>query len=144
VGRRLLTMSRAASSSPIPPLLVWESGDLGSYGGTEAVERALEATDVKSGIYRAFDAAGRLLRLEVREDREKVLHFFSVTRDRVVVSLAEEEPSQREELREILVGYLESVGEARDEIARMSFDELVVAASRRSMIPDRPAWWLRR
>jgi DNA-directed RNA polymerase subunit F len=99
---------------------------------------------VRNGIYRAFDSAGRLLRLDVRNDRETFFNLIPVVRERVTVSLAEEEPSHREELRTILASYLEVVGEAKDALTRMSFDELVAAASRHSMRPSQPVWWLRR
>jgi hypothetical protein len=117
---------------PDLPLLVWESGDLHAFGSVTEAESALEPPDVKSGIYKGFDAAGRLLKLGVAVQREKFLGIFTVARERVSVALAEDSPTHRDELAGILTGFLKSVGTAADAVAKMTFEQLVAAASQAS------------
>jgi hypothetical protein len=114
-------------------VLVWESGDLHAFTSVADAESALEPPDVRNGIYSGFDATGRLLKLAVSAQREKVLGVFTVSRERVVVALAEETPTHREELAGFLAAFLRAVGTAAEIVAKMSFDELVTAASQASM-----------
>ncbi len=112
------------------PLLVWESGDLHAFGSIAEAESALEATDVKSGTYRGFDAAGRLLNLGTSVRRERFIGLFNLARERVTVSLAEDAPTHRDELANILARFLTATGIGPDVLKRMSYEEMVSEARR--------------
>jgi hypothetical protein len=50
-----------------PPLFIWEPNDLLVFGSRSALEAYVEVPDVDVGT--AYDAAGRLLRIGVENDR---------------------------------------------------------------------------
>ncbi len=114
---------------PTAPLLVWESGDLSVFDSVEHAENWFEAIDVADGIFKAFDATGRLLQLKVRSEKERCL-FFSIRRERVAVSLAEVTPTHREELTKRLTDVLAARGALSGFSERRGFEELVALASR--------------
>lgn len=116
--------------APDTPLFVWESGDLRAFASVADAEAALEPTDVKDGIYRGFDAAGRLLRLGATVRRQRLLGLLTVKRERVEVSLAEDEPLHRAELDEVLVRFLRATGADPGIVERMSHEEKVAEANR--------------
>jgi hypothetical protein len=47
------------------PIIVLENGDLDLFASAEDVDAELEAIDVRDGLFVAYDATGRRLRLEV-------------------------------------------------------------------------------
>jgi hypothetical protein len=79
------------------PLVIFESGDLQVYASARAVERELEAIDVRRGAYVGWDADGRPLDLTADADGG------------VRVDLSEQIP-QREQLMRTLRETLERVG----------------------------------
>ena len=79
-------------SSAVPPVFVIEGEDVIVYG---SVEVDLEPLDVKAGGLVAYDAEGRLLRLET-------------DRGRVIVSVAEENPTHALELEFALRRFLKA------------------------------------
>jgi hypothetical protein len=109
---------------------VWESGDLHAFKSVAEAESALEADDVRSGIYKGFDAAGRLLNLGTSVQQERFLWLFSIARERVTVSLAEDVPAHRNELADILVRFLTATGVDPGDLARMSHEKMVSEAGR--------------
>ncbi len=111
-----------------PPLLLWESGDLHIFDSVPEAESWLEAVDVRDGIYRGFDARGRLLMLGTSLKVSKVLGLLKTAIERVVISSAEEVPGHREELRGILLKFLAACGDDSEALGRMSLDELIVRA----------------
>jgi len=58
-------------SQPKPPIIVVDRGgiDLAIYDSVNAVERHLEAIDVRNDEYIAYDADGNRLRLEAKANR---------------------------------------------------------------------------
>lgn len=82
-------------SSAVPPIFVIEGDDVIVY---ESVEVDLEAIDVEAGGLVAYDAEGRLLRLETN-------------RGQVMVSVAEEKPTHATELEFALRNFLKATGE---------------------------------
>lgn len=50
-------------STPAPPIIVDEHGDISFYASVTEAERDLEAVDVRAGEYQAFDSLGQRLRL---------------------------------------------------------------------------------
>lgn len=123
-------MPAASERQPELPLLIWESGDLYVYDSIAEAESGLEAIDVKHGIFEGFDAAGRLLKLGVSIQQERVFGPFSIDRESVTVSLTEEMAGHRAELHQILLEFLTSIGLDPDALRGMSHEELVSEARR--------------
>jgi hypothetical protein len=114
------------------PIFVPAEGDLFVFDSVDVAESWLEPVDVRSGsLVSAYDAAGRRLDIRVRgptrSDRYPV--------ERVVIVCAEESPSGRAELLEILRTYLESVGEEATLLSKASLAELQVHARRHALVP---------
>ncbi len=82
-------------SSAVPPIFVIDGDDVIVY---ESIEVDLEPLDVMGGGLVAYDAEGRLLRLETN-------------RGEVTVSLAEEKPTHAVELEFTLRRFLKATGE---------------------------------
>jgi hypothetical protein len=118
-----------SAPQPTCPLFVWESGALYVFASVNDAELDLEAIDVRGGIYRAFDATGRLLRLEVERLRERFLWVFSLARERVRITLAEDASTHADELAGILEPFLEHLGLQREASTKMTLSELVAAAT---------------
>jgi spore coat polysaccharide biosynthesis predicted glycosyltransferase SpsG len=81
------------------PIIISENGDLSFYEKVEEAELYLEATDVKNNEYRAYDASGKLLSLEIETRGEPPLDF-------VVVCENENSAEDVKKLREILRKFL--------------------------------------
>ncbi|CAN5761070.1 hypothetical protein BH20ACI3_BH20ACI3_25130 [soil metagenome] len=86
---------RILMSSAVPPIFVIDDDDVIVY---ESVEVDLEPLDVKAGGLVAYDAEGRLLRLETN-------------RGEVTVSVAEEKPTHAAELEFSLRKFLKASDE---------------------------------
>lgn len=80
------------------PLVVAEGVDLSFYDHVGALEGALEWIDVRDGAFQAWDAEGRRLTLGVADLR-------------VVVEGAQKHPAHADELRGVLLRFLEATGE---------------------------------
>ena len=98
------------------PIIVAEGNDLSFFASLEDVEGYLEAIDVDNGEYIAYDADGRPVPLSTKRlPPRKVLGMISVRGAEVVVASApEEEPRHAEDLRKLLVRYLEEPRHAED------------------------------
>jgi len=117
---------------PVPPIFVWDPGDLGVFDSVALAQSALEAIDVNYGAYVAYDADGRRLTLRVEKGpRERVFLFWHVQRESVVIECSEEAASGQAELREILESFLGAVGEDPAQLRQMSLSELESIARRR-------------
>lgn len=78
------------------------------FDALPSAEGYLEPEDVRAGEYTAFDAEGRLLRLRVvKEKRPWFFYFLGVPLESVVIEPAETEPQHREDLRRLLIDFLE-------------------------------------
>lgn len=95
-------MGTPAVDKPEVPIIVAEGWDVLFHSSVEAAERYLEPIDVKEGIYKGFDAKGRSLEINAT-DKE------------VSITLAELEPMHRDELIELLKGYIKLLGKGLPE-----------------------------
>lgn len=102
---------------PTPPIFVNEHGDLGVYATAEDAQHDLEAIDVNNKEYVAYDAEGRLLRLETPGDE-------------VLVSLAEPTPNHTGELEQAIRGFLRRLGDPTSEDAASTLATLVAYCRR--------------
>ena len=116
----------------VPPILVWEPGDLGCYASKSEAESALEAIDVEAGAYIAFDAEGRQLNLSIALEKRRSFGVFTTEIPIVRIESAEEEPTHQSELRNILLQFLEACGADLELLSATSLSDLVQAASDRS------------
>jgi hypothetical protein len=89
------------------PLIIAEGLDVFLFESVESAELGLESTDVRSGIYKGFDAEGRALRIELGR---AVPNETGGGVDAVRVRLAESEPTHAAELRGLLRAFLDDVG----------------------------------
>lgn len=99
-----------------PPVLVFEGCDLLIYGSFDELEQDLEGIDVEDGIYEAFDAIGRVVRLSAA----------GVERGRFCVSIGETHahsieapPAGASRLHGLLQQHLEAVGRPVPHNARL-------------------------
>lgn len=99
-------------SRPIPPIFVVENGDLNVYALIENAQNDLEAIDVNDGIYAAYDAKGRLLRLETQDNH-------------VIISLAEYKPTHADELEQIVREFLRKIDDPIGDNPTYKFTSLV-------------------
>ncbi len=95
---------------PRPPLFFWEPRDLTVFRSVDEAESYLEAVDVRSGdVGRGYDALGRKLEVSV-EEREKRSVLGRTKLELVRIALSDDRSEHADELREILVTYLEACG----------------------------------
>jgi hypothetical protein len=88
------------------PIIICESQDVDVFETVESAELKLEPIDVLNGEYVGYDAEGRLLSLEVREEERSIL--FGLTKGPVEVTRIfchEQEPLHQKELYEFLVSF---------------------------------------
>ena len=81
------------------PLIIAEGLDLSTYSAVDDALDALEPIDVRAGIYKGYDAEGRLLKL-------------SCDSGHVTIEVAERHPTHAEELRTLLLKYLVHIGQS--------------------------------
>ena len=108
----------------VPPIFVWETGDLTCFATVADAQISLEAIDVKDGAYIAFDAEGRRLRLSTQVERTGGFLFPNSPIERVVIDCAEDTPSGQGALSDILRSFLQSVGEDSTRLRSLSLAEL--------------------
>lgn len=101
------------------PIILDEHGDSEIYPSYEEAIRAIEAIDVRNNEYRGYDAEGRKLNLSADNA------------DRITISLAEEEPSYQQELRQVLMKYLRALKYSPDQLEGKSIEELLQLAPQR-------------
>lgn len=93
---------------PKPPIFIWEPGDLLAFGSLEDAEAYLEPADVRRSDFGVvLDSTGRRLRAGVVTRARRILLCFRVRVDAVQLTMDEPEHARPEELREILVKYLQ-------------------------------------
>jgi Type II secretion system (T2SS), protein G len=113
----------------VPPIFIWDPGDLTICVSVEEALREVEAVDVAGGLYTAYDADGRLLALTAIGVRRGA--FGGIDQSKAVMKLqaAEEDPTHQPELEAILREYLAqggAVGKADNTSANLP--ELIVRA----------------
>jgi hypothetical protein len=99
---------------PTPPIFVIEGRDVTIFESLEDAQLQVEPIDVLEGVYVAYDAEGRILRMVVEGDQVKV-------------RLGEDEPTHAEELSRILKDYLKELGELTNEESTHELSRLVEA-----------------
>ena len=99
------------------------------YASAEVAGNDLESVDVEAGEYRAFDGAGRHLRLAGKGPHGKPRRLpgglTSVDVQPVSVEVAEMVPTHEGELKRLL---LEALGASVKEAARCSLPDLIARA----------------
>jgi hypothetical protein len=96
------------------PLILVEGLDVSLYPSIPRLEGQLEGIDVEEGAYRAYDAAGRGLKLEAYGVKRTRRGKWKGIPGGARVTVAEAEPSHVEELRVALARHLKAVGEDVD------------------------------
>lgn len=109
MGARLLI------PTPVPPIFIVEGYDVGIFACLHDAQRQLEPLDVKNQEYIAYDATGRLLRLETDGKR-------------VIASLAETHPTRTQELETILRTFLRTKNHSLANDSTCGLPTLVEAA----------------
>jgi hypothetical protein len=95
------------------PIVVTEPGDADVFETVEAAESYVEHYDV--GVLTAYDSEGRLLRL-------------LPTTPRITIEAAEWTPNHIEEAREVLLQFLQAVGESDETLSSRALGELFAIA----------------
>jgi len=105
------------------PIVVSEHGDLMVFRNEQELSSYLEPIDVKNGEYRAYDAKGRLLALDVAAEEGRSWFLGRTVRERVRLQggLGEDRSL---ELKELIEGYLRKI-DAIDASHELSLDRLV-------------------
>jgi hypothetical protein len=98
------------------PIILDEHGDSEIYPSYEEAIMAIEAIDVRNNEYCGYDAGGRKLVLSVDDA------------DRITMSLAEQEPSHQQELRQVLIKHLSALKHSPDQLEDKSIEELLQLA----------------
>lgn len=97
------------------PLIIDNYGDLLIFDTLESAETYLEPIDILNHEYVGYDAEGCLLSFSVYENQLSI--------DKVIVSLAEQEPTHQAELKEKLNKFLKYLQEV--ELETLTLEELV-------------------
>lgn len=63
-----------------PPIVASEAGDICVYTSVRDAERAMEAIDVRGGIYEVFDSEGRQLDIGIRITEQAKMFWCGTTR----------------------------------------------------------------
>ena len=98
------------------------------YNSVENAQLDLEAIDVNNDEYVGYDGRGRLLRLSTSKIKKPFLVFFKVTIEKVVIELAENNPTHASELRERLRKFFSHIGLPKDWTSQASLEDLVTKA----------------
>lgn len=92
-----------------PPFFVFDGLDLSIYDSLDSIEVDLEGVDVEAGIYEAFDAIGRVVRLKATGvKRGKFIIDIGETH----VDTVEPTPTGAERLFRLLFDHLREIGHA--------------------------------
>lgn len=97
---------------PKLPIIICELEDVALFETVESAELKLEPFDVLNGEFVGYDAEGRLLSLEVREEERKSL--FGMLKGPVEVTKIfchDKEPLHQKDLCESLVRFLRRIDE---------------------------------
>ncbi|HWA59239.1 MAG TPA: hypothetical protein VG692_18445 [Gemmatimonadales bacterium] len=107
------------------PIIIDARGALLVYNSLTQALRDLTVQDVREGRYPvAYDAEGRLLRIEVRTRERKILGLWREVREEVHIVAYEHIPTHEMALRELLLRYIQPAGHAGLEFAH-PFDGLL-------------------
>lgn len=110
---------------PMSPIFVVEDLDIGIFNSVEDTELQLEPIDVKKGSYKAYDAKGRLLKLET-------------DRKRVKISLAEIQPSHAGDFEAAIREFLKAMNETKAYDRESDLPSLVEACQKYIHTVKRP------
>ncbi len=111
-----------STASIKPPVFTWEPNDLCMFTLIEDAESYMEPIDVTNGVYDAtFDAEGRRLRPIVRK---KSPRWWGVP-EFVQIETLEALPTGADELRNILLTFLQCIGKSNSELEKESLPGLV-------------------
>jgi hypothetical protein len=109
-----------------PPIVVIEGQDASVHDSVADAERQLEAVDVRSGGFTAYDADGRLLRLETAwATRPAFFGLLGANTEVVRIKAAEAEPRHQDDLRAALMASLAAAGSNPGSLARLTSGELI-------------------
>lgn len=111
------------------PIIIAEGFDVTLYTSISDAELDLEAVDVKEGIFRGYDAEGRLLDI-------------STNRNKVVICPAEEDPHHAKELQIFLTNFLKT---CRPDIVlpqNRNLDSLIEACKEYTYVAPKFQWKL--
>jgi len=97
------------------PVIVDEHGSILAFESFKDAALYLEPIDVQNDEYISYDGEGRLLRL-------------IATSPRITIEYSESEPHHADELRKLLIGFLERTGKAREELIPVPLRDLVARA----------------
>lgn len=93
------------------PIIIDARGSLLVFTSLAQAIRELSVADVREGRYPvAYDAEGRLLRIEVRVREERILGIWKVTREEVQIIAYEHIPTHEMALRELLCRFIQPQG----------------------------------
>lgn len=106
------------------PIILDEHGSCDIYARYDEAVRAIEAIDVRNNEYRGYDAEGRKLALSADDA------------DKITISLAEEEPTHQQELREVLIKHLRGLKDSPDQVEDRSIEELLQLAPQHQYSQD--------
>lgn len=95
------------------PIIIENSGDLLIFESADKAERYIEPIDVQNQEYMGYDSEGRLLL------------FYIQHPNKVFIQTAESEPLHQNELRNVLIDFLERIGVSSEEIKYLPLSDLV-------------------
>jgi hypothetical protein len=100
---------------PTPPIILVEGHDVAIFESLEDACAHVELPDIKENVYRAYDAEGRLLSLEVEAEKPRI-------------SATEDEPGHLHELELLLNEFLTLVHAGPPVAPNSGISALIVAA----------------
>lgn len=123
---------------PVPPIIAAEHGDVSVFRTLVEAEEYVEPVDVENDEYRFYDAEGLRLTGEVQTVREPGGWLHRLLRPPYEQTKLVAAPGAQhvpDELASLLRSYLSRIGVDRtgvqdEQIAQMSLDELIVAATK--------------
>lgn len=110
-----------------PPIIINEHGDVVFFKSVEEAERSLEAIDVESHEYDAYDAEGRVLQLSVKTGQTStLLGLLRAEVKTVAIAPLDDQPQDaRDRLRAVLADFLSRQGGATESLGSESLESLL-------------------
>ncbi len=91
-----------------PPIIIDAQGSLLVFNSLTRAMKELTPLEVREGRYPiAYDADGRLLRIEVRLRERKILGIWKEVREEVQIIAYEHIPTHEQALRELLLRFIQ-------------------------------------
>jgi hypothetical protein len=110
------------------PIIVSEHGDITVFADWESAEQYLEPQDVRNSEYQIFDAAGDLLRIEVRDVPAKgILGKVGVRLPTVEISEPRVVQNHRGRLCDLLAQFLARTNSKFDQKQAFSLLDLIIS-----------------